>query len=87
MSAIKFAVQYARPYPSQRLDTEQRFKVKKSAAFSEKRSGSMAPNFPKGVVSENIVLSNRCVTENQDSEGRFDNTKFSEGCRFKKFVL
>ena len=44
------------------------------------KSGSIAPNFPKGVVAENLVLSNRCISENQDSEGRFDSTKFSEGC-------
>ena len=44
------------------------------------KSGSIAPNFPNGVVAENLVLSNRCISENQDSEGRFDSTKFSEGC-------
>ena len=31
------------------------------------------------------MLSNRCVSENQDSEGRFDSTKFCEGCPFLKF--
>ena len=30
------------------------------------------------------MLSNRCVSENQDSEGRFDSTNFSEGCPFRK---
>ena len=30
------------------------------------------------------MLSNRCVSENQDSEGRFDSTKFCEGCPFLK---
>ena len=50
-----------------------------------KKGWSIAPKFPKGVVSENLVLSNRCVSENQDSEGRFDSTKFYEGCRFRHF--
>ena len=51
------------------------------------KSGSIAPNFPKGVLSENLVLSNRCISKNQDSEGRFDSTKFSEGCRFRNEPL
>ena len=60
----------------------------RTAAFQKIRTaegGSIAPNFAKGVVSEKLVLSNRGVSENQHSEGRFDSTKFSEGCCFRKF--
>ena len=39
---------------------------------------SRTPNFRTVSFQLNLVLSNRCVSENQDSEGRFDSTKFSE---------
>ena len=50
-----------------------RFQTMKTA-----KSGSIAPNFPNGVVSENLVLSNRCISENQDGKGRFDDKKVIE---------
>ena len=52
--------------------------------------GSITPNFLKGFLSDNLVLSNRCaavlsVTNTGNKKGRFDSTNFSEGFPFRKF--
>ena len=54
------------------------------------RGGSIAPNFLKGFLSENLVLSNRCaavlsIANTDNKHGRFDSTKFCEGFAFRKF--
>ena len=48
------------------------------------RSGSTEANFPKGVVSENLVLSNISNRTKETVKGRFDGTKFSKGFPFGK---
>ena len=56
------------------------------------RGGSIAPNFLKGFLSENLVISNRCtavlsIANTDNKHGRFDSTKFSEGLSLENLVL
>ena len=50
-----------------------RFQTMKTA-----KSGSIAPKFSEWCRFRNLVLSNRCVSENQDGKGRFDDKKVIE---------
>ena len=56
------------------------------------RGGSIAPNFLKDFLSENLVLSNRCaavlsIANTENKQGRFDSTNFSGGFSFINLVL
>ena len=53
--------------------------------------GSKAPNFLKGSLSDNLVLSNRCtavlsIANTDNKHGRFDSTKFCEGFSLENLV-
>ena len=51
------------------------------------KSGSIASNFPTGVVSEIWCYRTAAFSENEDSEGRFESTRYSEGCCFRKLAV
>ena len=58
----------------------------RTAVFSfmfGKRCGSITPNFLKGNLSENLVLSDRCLQLQVWKTQRFDSTKFSERKPFR----
>ena len=60
--------------------------------MTPKRGGSIAPNFLKRFLSEKLVLSNCCaavlsIANDDNEQGRLDNTKFSERFPLKNLVL